>query len=217
MSIRVLIADDHALVREGLRYCLERSNCDIRVVAEAADGVEALQKAEKAGADVYILDVVMPRLNGLDTTRELLRREPDARVVLVSFLSGETIAREAQASGALGYVTKESATSCMVDAVCAARAGRRYVSPDVARARAGQQPRQHTHTDAASRLALLTRREREVLQAIAEGLTTREIAERLQCSPNTVHVHRIRLMAKLGIHKQTALVRFAIREGMARP
>jgi len=216
LSIRVLIADDHPIVREGLRFSLERSGGDIKVVADAATGVAALQQAAATPAEVYILDITMPELNGIEAARELRRRQPDAKVIILSFHSSRGMVEQALLAGALGYLTKETATRYVAEAVRQVQAGRCFLSPDVAHFVVGSymgrsQPKRVTVSGTG-----LTAQERRVLQLIAEGLSTKEIAAKLERSVNTVHAHRNRLMTKLGIHKETDLVRYAIREGIAK-
>jgi two-component system, NarL family, response regulator NreC len=216
MSIRVLIADDHPVVRDGLRFSIERSDSGIEVVAEASNGLEVLRLAERSPADVYILDITMPELNGIETARELARRQPSARIIMLSFHNSRTMVEQALAAGARGYLTKETATRNVVEAVCQVRAGHSFLSPDVAHFvmedYVGRDDRNHV----ARRGASLTAQEKRVLQLIAEGLSTKEIAVKLDRSENTIHAHRNHLMAKLGLRKVADLVRYAIREGIAK-
>jgi two-component system, NarL family, response regulator NreC len=216
MSIRVLIADDHPVVRDGLRFSIERSDSGIEVVAEASNGLEVLRHAESSPVDVYILDITMPELNGIETARELVQRQPSARIIMLSFHNSRAMVEQALAAGARGYLTKETATRNVVEAICQVRAGHSFLSPDVAHfvmeAYAGRDDRIRT----ARRGASLTAQERRVLQLIAEGLSTKEIAVKLDRSENTIHAHRNHLMAKLGLRKGADLVRYAIREGIAK-
>jgi DNA-binding NarL/FixJ family response regulator len=216
MTIHVLIADDHPLVRDGLRFSIERSGKDVEVVGEASDGVEALERAKTCGADVFILDVTMPRLNGLDAARELLRSRPGARIIILSFHDTRAFVEEAMEAGARGYLTKEAASLNVVEAVCEVHAGRFYLSPDVAHFVVEKALQGTGKTRAARGAAALTTQERRVVQLIAEGRTTKEIASDLGRSANTVQAHRKNLMAKLNIHKETDLVRFALKEGIAK-
>jgi DNA-binding NarL/FixJ family response regulator len=213
VSIRVLIADDHPIVRDGLRFSLKRWGRDIEIAAEASDGMEVLKLAKKQPIDVFIIDVAMPLLNGLDTTRALLREQPTAKVMILSFHTSRSIVEEAMRAGARGYLTKETASQHIVEAVREIAAGRFYLSPDVAHfmvelAAKGRGSRMD------GRPGALTIQERRVLQLIAEGKTSKEIASLLSLATNTVHAHRKNLMAKLDVHKQTDLVRLALREGI---
>lgn len=214
MSIRVLIADDHPIVRDGLRFSLERSGGNVEVVGEAADGVTLLELAETRPADVFILDLTMPRLNGLDTARELLKRRPTARILILSLHDSRALVEAALQIGARGYITKESASMHVTEAVCEVFAGRLYLSPDIAHLLVERSDRDGKKSRVVLAVPALTARERRVLQLIAEGRTTKEIAADLGRAIETVRAHRKNLMTKLGIHKQTDLVRYAVREGI---
>jgi DNA-binding NarL/FixJ family response regulator len=217
MSIRVVVADDHPVVRDGLRLTVERSGKDIEIVGEAADGLEVLKLALRRPVDVFILDVTMPNLNGIETTRELVRHSPAAKVVILSLHGTKAILDEALLAGARGFLSKEMATHHVVDAVTEVHAGRRYLCPRATQllleaglpSRGGG--RKHGVVPAA-----LTRQERKVLQLIAEGHSNKGIAVKLDLSEQTVHVHRTNLMAKLNLHKQADLIRYAIRAGIAK-
>jgi DNA-binding NarL/FixJ family response regulator len=217
MSIRVVLADDHPVVRDGLRLTIERSREDVVVVGEASDGVEVLKMTRTSPADVWILDITMPNMNGIEAARELLKRDPAAKIIMLSLHDTKAMVEEALASGARGYLTKEAATRNVVEAVTEVYAGRYYLCPRAARfvVEAGlagnASPRKR---GAAS--ATLTGQERKVLQLIAEGHSTKETAARLDLSVNTIHAHRSSVMAKLDIHKQADLVRYAIKAGIAK-
>ena len=211
MSIRVLIGDDHPVVRDGLRFCINRWGADIEIVGEASDGTEVLHLAKKQSIDIFIIDIAMPLLNGLDTTRALLREHPTAKVIILSFHKTRSFVEEAMRVGARGYLTKETASQNIVEAIREVAAGRFYLSPDIA-----QFMVEFTgHGSRANRgIGGLTARERRVLQLTAEGKTAKEIASLLSLATNTVHAHRKNLMTKLDVHKQTDLVRIALREGI---
>lgn len=217
MSIRLVIADDHPVVRDGLRLTIERSGRDIRIVGEANDGLEVLKLASSTAVDVFLLDITMPHQNGIETTRELLRRSPTAAVIILSLHDTKVMVEEALAAGARGYLTKEMATQTVVEAVTQVHAGRSYLCPRIAHfvIEAGVQKRRLPRRRGAGTEAL-TRQERRVLQLIAEGHGNREIAALLGLSPNTIHVHRTHLMAKLDLHKQADLVRHALKAGIAK-
>jgi DNA-binding NarL/FixJ family response regulator len=216
MSIRVLIADDHPLVRDGLRFAIDRSDKGIEIVGEASDGLETLSVAEKNPVDVFILDVTMPRLNGLETARELIRRYPACRIIILSMHDSQAIIEEAIKVGAHGYLTKETASRIVVDAICELFAGGFYFSPDITHVLVDKFRMGGRKPGYSKRIAYLTSQERIVLQRIAEGRSTKEIAADLGRTVNTVQSHRKNLMAKLNIHKETDLVRFAIKEGIAK-
>jgi DNA-binding NarL/FixJ family response regulator len=216
MSIRVLIADDHPLVRDGLRFAIERSDKDIEIIAEASDGMEALKLAEKHPVDVFILDITMPMLNGLETARKLLRKKPATRIIILSFHDSHAMVQEAIKAGARGYLTKETASQNVVEAVHEVYKGGFYLSPTIAHVLIDKFRRKGKESLSSKLLANLTTQERTVLQLIAEGRSAKEIAAGLGCTMNTVQSHRKNLMTKLGIHKGTEIVRFAIREGIAK-
>jgi DNA-binding NarL/FixJ family response regulator len=216
MSIRVIIGDDHPVVRDGLRLTIENGGEDIVVVGEAADGLEVLAMARTNPADVFILDVTMPNMNGVDTARELLKRLPHAKIIMLSLHDTKAIVEEALEAGARGYLTKEMATRMVVEAVIEVHAGRHFLCPRIAHfVRQSALPCGATPRKGAAPTAL-TAQERKVLQLIAEGRSTREIATILEVSSNTIHAHRNHVMAKLNIHKQAALVRYAIKAGIAK-
>jgi DNA-binding NarL/FixJ family response regulator len=216
-AIRVFIADDHPVVRDGLRLTIERSRQDIVVVGEASDGMEVLKAARTKPADVFILDITMPNLNGIETARELLKRAPAAKVIMLSLHSTKAVVEEALAAGARGYLTKETATRNVVEAVTEVHAGRYYLCPMVVHfvMEAGFIGRKGSRLRGAAP-AGLTAQERKVLQLIAEGHSNKEIAALLDLSANTIHAHRNSVMAKLNLHKQTDLVRYAIKAGIAK-
>jgi DNA-binding NarL/FixJ family response regulator len=216
MSIRVLIADDHPVVRDGLRFSIERSDRGIEIVAEASNGVEVLTLAESSPVDVFILDITMPELNGIETARELVRRQPSAKIIILSFHSSRAMVEQALAAGARGYLTKETATRNVVEAVRQVHAGQSFLSPDVAHLIVEDDVGRDVRNRAAGPGPPLTPQEKRILQLIAEGLSTKEIAVKLDRSENTIHAHRNHLMAKLGLRKSTDLVRYAIREGIAK-
>jgi DNA-binding NarL/FixJ family response regulator len=216
MSIRVLIADDHPIVRDGLRLSLERSGRDVKVVGEAADGVEVLELAKIRRVDVFILDITMPRLNGLDTARELLKRRRTARIIILSLHDSRALVEEAMAVGARGYLTKETASRNVTEAVCEVYAGHFYLSPEIVHLVVERREPRGQRKGTIEPLPALTACERRVLQLIAEGRTTKEIATDLGRAVDTIRTHRKNLMAKLKIHKETDLVRFAVKEGISK-
>lgn len=216
MTIKVLIADDHPVVRDGLRFIIERKG-DISIVAEASDGADVLGLADQFEPDVFILDLTMPKMNGMDTLRALLGTRPDARAIILSFHDSPVVASQAMEAGACGYLTKEAAGHHIVEAIHEVAAGKVYLSPDIARA-IGEHVVQGAWQASKSKPGpTLSPQERRVLQFIAQGRSSKEIAVTMGRSVNTIHAHRKNLMAKLGIHKQTDLVRFAIKEGLTLP
>lgn len=206
--IRILLADDHALVRQGLRFILEAQD-DMEIVGQAGNGNEAVELAEKLKPDVVIMDVAMPGLNGVEATRRLAASLPRTRVLALSMHKDSVYVREILRAGARGYLLKDSGDADLVAAVRAIAKGEGYISPAVSEAVLSDY-RKHV-TDP---LDLLTGREREVLQLIAEGKTNKEIATDLNLSVYTVEAHRGRIMEKLNLHSTGELVRFALRNGL---
>jgi DNA-binding NarL/FixJ family response regulator len=217
MSIRVVIADDHPVVRDGLRLMIERSGKDIVVVGEASDGMEVLKTATTSPADVFILDITMPNMNGIESARELLKRSPAAKIIILSLHDTKAMVEEALAAGARGYLTKEAATRNVVEAVTEVHAGHYYLCPQIAHfvVEAGLMGKGGSRKRGAAPVAL-TGQERKVLQLIAEGHSNKGIAAKLDVSVNTIHTERNSMMGKLNIHKQADLVRYAIKAGIAK-
>jgi DNA-binding NarL/FixJ family response regulator len=213
--IRVLLADDHTIVREGVRLCLEAFG-DISVVAEAGDGQEAVQLAAQLRPDVAVVDLTMPRLNGVEAIRQIKRDVPSAEVVVLSVHDSEAYVVQALRAGAAGYVLKRNAATELVAAIRAAHDGQAYLHPSIARRVIDDYlSRIHSSEDAVGDPhERLTPREREVLQLAAEGHTTRAIAGLLCLSTKTVEHHRANIMTKLGLRGQTELVKYAIRVGL---
>jgi DNA-binding NarL/FixJ family response regulator len=209
--VRVLLADDHTLVRAGLRKLLE-SMPDVNVVGEAADGLALLTLAEQCQPNLVLMDIAMPGLNGLEATARLLKAWPDTRVIILSMHQNEEYVRQALRHGAVGYLLKDAAPMELDLALKAVLRGETYLSPVVSRG---------VLSDYVHRLrfdeqpgALLTPRQREVLQLVAEGHSTKEIARRLDLSVKTVDTHRSQLMKQLDIHEVAGLVRYAMRTGL---
>jgi two-component system response regulator NreC len=206
--IRIVLADDHALVRQGFRMILE-AQPDMEIVGQAGNGREAVELAEKLHPDVVVMDVAMPELNGTEATRRLAASTPRTRVLALSMHKDSVYVREILRAGARGYLLKDSGDTDLVAAVRAVAKGEGYISPAVSDAVLSDY-RKHV-TDP---LDLLTGREREVLQSIAEGKTNKEIATALNLSVYTVEAHRGRIMEKLNLHSTGELVRFALRNGL---
>src|ERR1700722_9043989 len=206
--LRILLADDHAMVRKGFRLILE-TQPDMQIVGEAGNGREAVELAEQLHPDVVVMDVAMPELNGIEATRRLVAAAPRTRVLALSMHKDSVYVREILRAGARGYLLKDSIDSDLVNAVRAVAKGEGYLSPGVSDAVLSDY-RKHV-TDP---LDLLTSREREVLQMIAEGQTNKEIAGTLNLSVYTVDAHRGKIMEKLNLHSSGELVRFAVRNGL---
>jgi DNA-binding NarL/FixJ family response regulator len=207
-KIRIVLADDHSVVRQGFRRILEAQS-DMEIVGEASNGREALETATKLSPDVVVMDVAMPELNGIEATRRMGEAAPRTRVLALSMHKDSVYVREILRAGARGYLLKDAVDEDLIAAVRAVARGEGYLSPGVADAVLTDY-RQHV-TDP---IDLLTSREREVLQLIAEGKTNKEIATTLNLSVYTVDAHRGRIMEKLNLHSTGELVRFAIRKGL---
>jgi len=207
MPIHILLADDHVMFRQGLRALIERA--EMRVIGEASDGQEALRIARERHPDVAVLDIAMPHLNGLETARRLREAEPQTKIVLLTVHTDDPYVLEAMQAGVVGYVLKTQAAMDLVQAIREVLQGAIYLSPQIARAVV-----QAYLTKFDLPPDPLTSREREILQRIAEGQTTKEIAWHLGLSVKTVESHRIHLMRKLDIHETATLVRYAIRRGL---
>ena len=208
--MKVLIADDHGIVRSGLRLLLERQE-DIEVVAEAGDGAEARDLAVRERPDLAILDVKMPKLTGLQATREIKKQAPEVSVLILSMHDEDRYLFEALKAGASGYVLKRAADKDLVDAVRAAGRGEPFLTSNA------QQALIRDFIDRGEQPAELTPREQEVVKLIAEAHTNKEIAEILHLSEKTVESHRGRVLQKLGMRDRVELVRYAIRRGLVDP
>jgi DNA-binding NarL/FixJ family response regulator len=206
--IRILLADDHAVVRQGFRMILS-AHPDLEIVGEAGNGREAVELAGTLRPDVVVMDVAMPELNGIEATRRLTADNPHTRVVALSMHKDSVYVREILRAGARGYLLKDSVAEDLVAAVRAVAAGEGYLSPGVSNAVLDDYRKHVTNP-----IDLLSSREREVLQMLAEGKTNKEIAVVLNLSVYTVEAHRGRIMEKLNVHSINELVRFAVRNGL---
>jgi DNA-binding NarL/FixJ family response regulator len=212
LSATILLADDHPLVRRGLRTLLE-TEAGFSVVGEAADGIQAIQMAEHFQPSILIVDLMMPNLNGLEVLRQVSRRSPKTRMIVLSMQSAEPYVMEAFRSGAIGYLLKDSPPEELIDAIHQVMLGVKYLSPKLPEwlIDTTKKPSENAKQDP---YETLTDREREVLQMTAEGKTASEIGKRLSISPRTVELHRGRMMDKMGFHRQTELVRYALKRGI---
>ncbi len=207
-KIRVMIADDHAVVRHGFRMILA-AEWDMEVVAEVSNGREALDQGEKLQPDVCVMDVTMPELNGIEATRRLLVASPKTRVLALSMHKDSVYVREILRAGAKGYMLKDSSPADFLRAVRTVAVGKGFLSPEVSEGVLDDYRKHVTNP-----IDLLSSREREVLQLIAESKTNKEIALLLSLSVYTVEAHRGRVMEKLNLHSIGELVRFAVRNGL---
>ena len=212
-ELRVLLGDDHTVLRHGLRKILEERR-DWRVVAEAGNGRDAVREAIELAPDVAVLDIGMPLLNGIEATRQIARRVPSVRVLILSMHSDQAYVTQAVQAGARGYLLKESAAAELVEAVAAVSAGKSFFSPAVAQVVFDDYVRSLTERGITDPYDSLSEREREVLQLVAEGRSSKEIAELLSISPATVETHRAHVLQKLQLHNTVEVVRYATRRGI---
>ena len=210
MRLRIIIAEDHTIVLEGLRALLEKEGFDI--VGEAQDGRLAVELAKRLKPDIAILDIAMPALNGIDAAREILKASPDTRTILLTIHDDNQYVVEALRAGVSGYLLKTRAASDLIQAIKEVSRGALYISPGLSRD-VVKSFLEHKDFKADP----LTPREREVLQLIAEGKTTKEVGVILGISGKTAESHRTRIMEKLDIHETATLVRYAIRQGVIQP
>ena len=210
--MRLLLCDDHQLCREGLKTLLENKP-ELHVVGEAADGPSAVAGAQSLAPDIVIMDISLPRLNGIEATRKILAGRPETKVIVLSMHSDRRFVKEALKAGASAYLLKDSAFDELVSAVCAIKDGKTYISPAIAHIVVEECVGRGSRTGPTA-FSALTAREREVLQLLAEGLSTKQIALELHVSVKTVETHRMQTMKKLDIHSIAGLTRYAIQEGI---
>lgn len=208
-KIRVLLADDHTIVRQGLRLLLENEH-DIEIVGEASSGTEAVNLAEALSPSVIVMDITMPELNGIHATSRIMKTQPNAKVIVLSMSSDEEFVNQAIEAGVSGYLVKQTAASELISAIRSVDSGNAYLSPLISRLvldgrrRQAQDPRE------------LTLREKEILELIAEGKTTKDIGELLSVSIKTVAKHRQQIMDKLCLHDVASLTKYAISRGIVK-
>jgi DNA-binding NarL/FixJ family response regulator len=207
----VLLADDHGVVRKGLRFLLERQG-GFEIAGEAVDGREAVRLAEELGPDVIIMDIAMPQLNGIDATAQIVKRNPGIGVIVLSMHADEGYLVRALTAGAKGYLLKDSAEADVVRAVEAVAAGKPFFSPAIAAMLVDDYVRQLQQRNLQDSYDLLTDREREVLQLLAEGKSNKEVASILNLSTYTVETHRTNFMQKLNLHNTADIVLYAVRK-----
>lgn len=210
--IKIVMADDHTLVRTSIKSVLERKAKNLEVIAQLANGKEVLEFAENNKADIYLMDISMPLLNGIDATRKLLKIVPDAKVIILSMYDDRVSVEKAIKAGAMGFVVKVATIDEIIEAINEVAQGKPFLCSKVAK-----YLMQGLFDKTAGRKTKtsLTPKEREVLQLIAEGYSSKKIAMEFGLSLNTIHVHRNNIMRKLKIHKQAELIRYAIKEGIA--
>ena len=214
-KLRLLLADDHTLVRQGLRKLLEVQTT-WEVIGEAGDGAEAVHRTLELKPDIAILDIAMSRLNGIEATRQITRRMPQVRVLILSMYSDDAYVTQALQAGAKGYLLKDSADIDLTRAIAALARNGSFFSPAVAKVMLDDYVRQLAERGITDRYDSLTEREREVFQLIAEGRANKDVAAVLHLSPGTVETHRARIMEKLDVHSAAEIVLYAVRKGVVR-
>jgi two-component system, NarL family, response regulator NreC len=212
-KIRILIADDHGIVRKGLRLQLEQNKA-FEVVGEATEGREAVRMAEELAPDVVIMDIAMPNLNGIQATTQVVKKNPQIAVIILSMYSDETYLMRTLAAGAKGYLLKDSADVDLHRAVEVVAEGKPFFSPAIADTLLEDYMRQLQQRGLQDSYDLLTEREKEILQLLAEGKSNKDVASILNLSTNTVETHRTRIMQKLDLHSTAEIVLYAVRKGI---
>jgi len=212
-QIRIVLADDHTVMRAGIRLVLEREP-DLHVVGEASDGREAVHAVERVQPDVVVMDIAMPNLNGIEATRQIIANGAAVSIVVLSMHSDEEYVLRALKAGARGYLLKESAEADLIAAVRAVISGKSFFSPAVSRLLVEDYVRQLQDRDIEDSYELLTTREREILQLVAEGKSNKDVANLLNLSVYTVETHRSNIMEKLNLHGMPELILYAVRKGV---
>ncbi len=212
-QIRIVLADDHTVMRAGIRLVLEREP-DLHVVGEASDGREAVHAVERVQPDVVVMDIAMPNLNGIEATRQIVANGAAVSIVVLSMHSDEEYVLRALKAGARGYLLKESAEADLIAAVRAVIGGKSFFSPAVSRLLVEDYVRQLQDRDIEDSYELLTTREREILQLVAEGKSNKDVANLLNLSVYTVETHRSNIMERLNLHGMPELILYAVRKGV---
>jgi DNA-binding NarL/FixJ family response regulator len=208
-----MLADDHTVIRRGLRALLERQS-GFAVVAEAADGREAVETAAVVQPDVAVIDIGMPNINGIEAARRITEKRPETAVVILSMHADESYVLRALKSGARGYLLKDSPEEDLIDAIRAVHAGKAFFSPEISKMLAEDYMRQMRQRGVEDSYELLTPREREVLQMLGEGKSNKEVATQLNLSLHTVETHRGNVLEKLNLHSTAEMILYAVRKGI---
>ena len=212
-TIKILLADDHVMMRKGIRALLERRP-DFQIVAEAGDGREAVQMTEAHSPHVVVADIAMPNLNGIEAARQITLKSPGTAIVILSMHSDESYVLRALKAGARGYLLKDSPEADLINAILAVHQGKAFFSPAISKMLVEDYVRQLTQRGADDSYELLTTREREILQLLAEGKSNKDVASMLELSLHTVETHRGNILQKLNLHGTPELILYAIRKGV---
>jgi len=212
-KVRVLLADDHTILRAGLKMMLN-AQPDIEVIGEASDGRQAVLEAQRLQPDVIIMDITMPEVNGIEATRQVKKLQPDVRVLVLTMHENEEYLFQMLRAGAAGYMLKEAADTELISAIRVVSSGRFYLSPSAQSMMVSDYLQRVRTGEERDSYSALTEREREILKLVAEGYTNNQIGERLFISPKTVDTHRSHIMDKLNLHSRAELVKYAMRRGL---
>jgi len=210
--IKILLADDHALIRTGIRNLLE-GHSEFEVVGEASDGEEALQKTKSLSPDIVIIDISMPKISGIEATRQIVNRHPATRVLVLTMHENAEYVYQIFKAGAGGYLLKNAGKEELIDAILAVSEGKRFIGRHVSELMISEYMKKADERDGSKEETVLTNREHEILDLIAQGFNNQQIAERLFISPRTVDTHRTNIMQKVHVHDAANLVRYAIERG----
>lgn len=212
-KIRIVLADDHMILRKGLRSLLEAEK-QVEIVGEGENGNDVVRLADKLDPDIIVMDISMPKMNGVEATKRVKKRHPNIKVIILSRHREEEFIFQALNAGADGYLVKESAPSELISAIESVQRGDSYLSPSVSRLVVDEYIKKAKNTELVDKFESLTAREMEVLQLLAEGFSVKEISENLYISKNTVNSHRTHIMDKLDIHSTAKLIQYAIQKGL---
>ena len=213
MTIEVMLVDDHEIVKQGIRAVISKES-DIVVVAEASNGKDAIELAKEKSPDIVIMDITLPQLNGLDASRQIIKQNKNIKILILSMHESRAFIERALSYGVKGYILKDSAASEITHAIREVYSGKYFLSSKISSFVIEGYLYKRRKSVKPEKTSELTAREREIVQLIAEGLNSKEIAQRLKLSPKTVLVHRNNIMQKLNLHNQAQLIRFALKDGI---
>jgi two-component system, NarL family, response regulator NreC len=213
MKIRILLVDDHTILRAGLKMMLN-AQPDMDVIGEAHDGRQAIQESQRLHPDIVLMDITMPDMSGIESTRQIKKVLPDVKILILTMHENDEYVFQALRAGASGYILKEAADTELISALHVVQNGNFYLSPSAQSAMVGDYLQRVNSGEEKDSYSILTEREREILKLVAEGFTNNQIAERLVISPKTVDTHRTHIMDKLNLHSRAELVKYAMRRGL---